>query len=99
MLNALAEQFALPVIISTHPRKRMDAMGLSSNAVVQCHKPFGFLDYIRLQTGARAVLSDSGTVTEESSIFNFPGLDLREVRIGDSATRGTPRLALPSSSV
>jgi UDP-N-acetylglucosamine 2-epimerase len=80
-LNLLAERFNKPIIFSTHPRtrKKLESLSLSTNPLIQFCKPFGFLDYVKLQCEAICTLSDSGTITEESSILNFPALNLREV--------------------
>ncbi|MBK2402481.1 non-hydrolyzing UDP-N-acetylglucosamine 2-epimerase [Erysipelothrix sp. strain 2 (EsS2-6-Brazil)] len=79
-LNAIAEKYQMPIIVSTHPRTKnmIDAKGVSFHPLVKIMKPMGFNDYVKLQMESKATLSDSGTISEESSILRFKALNLRE---------------------
>jgi UDP-N-acetylglucosamine 2-epimerase (non-hydrolysing) len=79
-LNAVAEKYKFPVLVSTHPRTsaRIKRIKISMNPLVNFHEPFGFLDYNNLQSNARVVLSDSGTIAEESIMLGFRAITIRD---------------------
>ena len=79
-LNAVAEKYNIPLIVSTHPRTRnmIEAKGIEFNSLIKILKPLGFNDYVKLQMKSKAVLSDSGTISEESSILGFRALNIRQ---------------------
>ena len=80
VLRFLADHYKIPVVVSVHPRtrKRIDSEGISLPESIQLMKPLGFFDYVHLMVSARTTLSDSGTISEESSILNFRALNIRE---------------------
>lgn len=79
-LNAIAEEYGIPIIISTHPRtkKMIDGKDIQFHSLIKTLKPLGFIDYVKLQVKAKAVLSDSGTISEEASILGFRALNIRQ---------------------
>ena len=81
VINSIAEKYLLPIIVSTHPRTQneIDKKNIKFHPLVRLLKPFGYFDYVHLQMSAKCVLSDSGSISEESSILNFPALNIREV--------------------
>jgi UDP-N-acetylglucosamine 2-epimerase (non-hydrolysing) len=80
IMNGLAKKYSLPIIVSTHPRTegRLKNIAVNIDELIKFSKPFGFFEYVNLQMNAKCTLSDSGTITEEASILNFPALNLRE---------------------
>jgi UDP-N-acetylglucosamine 2-epimerase (non-hydrolysing) len=80
ILNSIAEKYNLPIIVSTHPRtfKRINQEKITFNSLITLLKPLGFFDYVFLQKNAKVVLSDSGTISEETSILDFPSINIRD---------------------